>query len=106
MAEANKYIFASTSSETMKLILTAFVLLLLTGQAYCQLTAANWAYKGAALENQGQYDAAIKAFDEAIKLDPNDAMAWNNKGAALEALGKTTEANAAFAKAKELGYTG
>jgi Flp pilus assembly protein TadD len=51
-------------------------------------------------------DDAIKAYDEAIRLDPNDAAAWNNKGVALEALGKTTEANAAFAKAQELGYEG
>jgi len=52
----------------------------------------------------GKYDEAIKAYDEAIRTDPNDAVAWNNKGAVLEAVGRTTEADAAFAKAKELGY--
>ena len=46
------------------------------------------------------------AYDEAIRLDPNDVAAWYNKGVALDALGKTTEANAAFTEAKELGYSG
>jgi Flp pilus assembly protein TadD len=55
---------------------------------------------------QGQYDEAVKALDEAIRLDPKLAGAWSNIGLALEAIGRTTEANAAFAKARELGYTG
>jgi Flp pilus assembly protein TadD len=61
---------------------------------------------GLTLADQEKYDDAIKAYDEAIRLDPNDATAWYNKGVALEALGKTTEAKAAFAKAKDLGYKG
>jgi CRISPR-associated protein Cas1 len=61
---------------------------------------------GRIIYDQGKYDEAIKCYDEAIRLDPNLAMAWNYKGWALKALGKTTEADAAFAKAKELGYIG
>lgn len=61
--------------------------------------------QSAALYVQGKYDEAIKAYDEAIRLDPNDADAWNNKGLVLEYFGRTAEANTAFAKAKELGYT-
>ena len=53
----------------------------------------------------GKYYEAIKAYDEAIQLDPNDAAAWYNKGVALDALGKTTEANAAFTEAKEQVYS-
>ena len=33
--------------------------------------------------SQGKYDEAIKAYDEAIRLDPKHASAWNNKGNAL-----------------------
>jgi Flp pilus assembly protein TadD len=47
--------------------------------------------------NQGRLDEAIKAFDEAIRLDPNYAGAWNNKDMAPKLLGRSTEANAAFA---------
>jgi Flp pilus assembly protein TadD len=53
--------------------------------------------------NIQKYDEAFKAFDEAIRLDPNDAEVWNYKGLALKSLGRTTEADAAFAK--ELGYS-
>ena len=59
--------------------------------------AEDWNTKGIALGSQGNYADAIKAFDEAIKLDPNDATAWNNKGIVLNALGRATEANASFA---------
>jgi Tetratricopeptide repeat. len=61
-----------------------------------------WSNKGGALNGQGKYDEAIKACDEAIRLDPNISEAWYNKGIALKALGRTAEADAAFAKAKEL----
>ena len=64
-----------------------------------------WSNKGVALFSLGKYYEAIKAYDEAIQLDPNDAAAWYNKGVALDALGKTTEANAAFTEAKEQGYS-
>ena len=42
---------------------------------------------------RAKYDEAIKAYDEAIKLDPNIADAWNNKGwSALNGQGKYDEA--------------
>ena len=44
--------------------------------------AGAWNNKGVALHNQGRYDEAIKAYDEAIRLDPEYANAWNNKGSA------------------------
>jgi tetratricopeptide (TPR) repeat protein len=40
-----------------------------------------------ALHFQGKYDEAILAYDEAIRLDPEDALAWNNKGLALHSQG-------------------
>ena len=48
--------------------------------------------KGLLLVIQGKYDEAIKAFDEAIRLDPNLAGAWNNKGVALNSQGNYDEA--------------
>ena len=39
--------------------------------------------KGWTLYRQGKYDDAIKAYDEAIRLDPNLASAWNEKGKVL-----------------------
>ncbi len=67
--------------------------------------AKAWSNKGVVLFNQGKYDEAIMAYDEAIQLAPYYAAVaatWNNKGVALKALGRTAEAEAAFTKAKEL----
>lgn len=66
----------------------------------------NWNDKGVDLYDQGKYEEAIKAYDAAIKLNPNYADAWSNKGITLGELGKTKEASTAFAKTKELGYEG
>jgi Flp pilus assembly protein TadD len=64
-----------------------------------------WCIKGNALGKQVKHDEAIKAYDEAIRLNPKLAAAWNGKGCALRSLGRFADADAAFAKAKELGYS-
>ena len=61
-----------------------------------------WNNKGIALDSQGKYDEAIKAYDEAIRLDPNYADAWNNKGIALDDQGKYDEAIKAYDEAIRL----
>jgi tetratricopeptide (TPR) repeat protein len=61
--------------------------------------ALDWYNKGIALNSQGQYDEAITAYDEAIRLDPNYAVAWNNKGTALSNQGNYDEAIQAFDEA-------
>ena len=42
-----------------------------------------WTNKGIALINLDRNDEAIKAFDEVIRLDPNNVLAWTKKGYAL-----------------------
>jgi len=41
----------------------------------------------------------LQAYDKAIQLDPNYALAWSNKGIALGILGRNTEAIQAYDKA-------
>jgi tetratricopeptide (TPR) repeat protein len=65
-------------------------------------TRSFWKGKGDGSYFVRDYSEAIKAYDEAIKLDPNNADFWNCKGNALKKLGLTTEANRAYAKAKDL----
>ena len=60
--------------------------------AQCQQTAEDWFYRGVALDGQGKYYEAIKCYDEALKLDPNLAVAWYNKGVALGLQGKYDDA--------------
>jgi tetratricopeptide (TPR) repeat protein len=51
-----------------------------------------WFNKGFALSSLGKYDEAIKAYDEAIRLDPNLDGAWYNKGLAIYYQGKYADA--------------
>ncbi len=64
--------------------------------------------KGIDLYRQGKYEEAINVYDEAIRLDPNNAdswQAWNGRGDALKALGRTKESDVAYATAKALRST-
>ena len=51
-----------------------------------------------------QYEQAIQDFDEAIRLDPQNAGAYHNRGAAYGRIGKSIEEERDFAKATEIGY--
>jgi tetratricopeptide (TPR) repeat protein len=64
----------------MRLYYALFILLiLLTTSAQCQQTAEDWFDKATALDSQGKYEEAIRAYDEAIRLDPNVPAIWGNK---------------------------
>jgi tetratricopeptide (TPR) repeat protein len=67
-----------------------------------ELEAGEWTNKGASLGNLGRNEEAIRCFDKAIELDPQDARAWNNKGNCLRLLGRHEEAIRCFDKAIEL----
>jgi Flp pilus assembly protein TadD len=36
-----------------------------------------WISKGLALDDLGRYEEAIEAYNEAIKIDPQSAIAWS-----------------------------
>lgn len=57
---------------------------------------AVWNNKGVALDKQVRYDETIKAYDEAIRPDPNLALAWNNERISLSNLGKYDESIKAY----------
>ena len=81
----------------LKLILALTVLLATVMMpAFGQQTAAEWLEKGNAFAMQSKYDEALKAYDQAISINPQYADAWYNKGIALGNLGKYDEALQAF----------
>jgi len=60
--------------------------------------------KGNALYNLKRYEEPLAAYEQAIRLDPNLALAYNNKGLALNNLKRYQEAEQAFEKAHQLGF--
>lgn len=61
-----------------------------------------FSYHGAALVFLGRFDEALKQFDKAIEINPQDALAWGNKGVALDELGRYEEAITCYDKAIEI----
>ena len=70
----------------------SIMMLMLMTLAHGQETAKDFFYTGVALYDQGKIDEAIKAYDEAIVLNPNYTEAWNGKSVALISQGKYAEA--------------
>lgn len=58
------------------------------------------------LYNQGKYEKAISAYDEALQIVPEDADVLFSKGDALVKLGKTPEAMKCFEEATQQYMSG
>ncbi|SRR6266567_2447403 len=71
-----------------------------------QKTSKQWSEEGKTLLDLKRYEEALAAYNQAIRLDPNDAGAYHNKGIALEHLEKKQEAQQANNRARQLGYHG
>jgi tetratricopeptide (TPR) repeat protein len=57
---------------------------------------------GSALQKQGRYEEALKAFDKAVQLKPDDAELWRNLGEVLIDLDRPDEAILSFQHALKL----
>ncbi|TFG93128.1 MAG: tetratricopeptide repeat protein [Syntrophobacterales bacterium] len=84
-----------------KILWLVFIGAFVAWQPAAAQTATPWIEKGAALEQQGIYAEAVKAYTKAIELDPGSADAYLKRGTArfsakktacTEALGDLTEA--------------
>ena len=57
-----------------------------------------FAEEGNELYKQGQYDKAIRSYDKAIGIDPNNSELWNCIGLAMMAMDRIAEAEIALLK--------
>ena len=48
--------------------------------------------KALTIVNRHKYEASIREWDNAIKVDPNNELLWNNKGVSLVRLGDLKKA--------------
>ena len=67
-----------------------------------QQTAEDWYSKGVASDQQGKHDEALQAFDRAIAINPQFALAWYKKGHTLFNQSKYDEAIQAYNKVIEI----
>ena len=74
-----------------------FVAVIITCAPVVAQSSAEFTLKGDELVDQGKYQEAISAYDQAIALEPRNARAWCGKGVALNQLGNYTEANGVLA---------
>jgi tetratricopeptide (TPR) repeat protein len=65
-------------------------------------SAVKFNNKGVDLFNAGQYEPAIQAYNEAIRLNPNYTEAYSNRGAAFDALNNPERAVQDYTAAIEL----
>ena len=61
-----------------------------------EMTAEDLVQRGEMLGIEGQHAEALRLFNQAISMDPNDHMAWFNRGVMSEATGDVQDAVKAF----------
>ncbi len=78
--------------------ITLLVFLILVSIVGAAEDSYSWVGKGKDLEKLGQYNEAIKVYDKALELNPDNLAAETDKGDALAHLGKYDEAIAVYNK--------
>jgi len=73
-----------------------------TSPRQVQKTKDQWLDEGDNFRNLKQYSEALAAYEQAIRLDPNDAYAYSNKGYTLNELKRYREAVGAYEQAIRL----
>ena len=56
------------------------------------LNANSWIRKGDSLRSLGQHEDAVRCYDQALAIEPQNQSAWSSKGFALHNLGRLEEA--------------
>ncbi len=84
------------------LIFIPFPCLISCGDAKKENDSTYYYNKGNDLFQKGNYEEAIKCFNNEIEINPDIYEAWYNKGVILQKLGKNEEAIKCYDKAIEI----
>jgi tetratricopeptide (TPR) repeat protein len=71
-------------------------------KAVAELKAKEWMEKGVAFMNAENYEGALRAFNNAVEIDPANSWAYIDKGWALNTLGDYYQALKEFNRAAEI----
>ncbi len=85
-----------------KIILALMALVILCTCEPSQGSAEDWYSRGQELYKNESYQEALNAYDQALKMDPENASAWHYRGLALAGMGHGVEANQSIQKAMGL----
>src|SRR5579864_7227160 len=91
--------------KSFKLCVVALCCFMLGGQIFAQTQVANaetYRKAGAAYFHAGNFTEAVKAYQEVIRLSPNDADAYSHLGDSYTRLNMNKEAAAAYGKSAQL----
>jgi hypothetical protein len=88
--------------KRLTLCIVAFLCLVLAGQACAQGTADSYRKAGAAYFKAGQFRESVKAYQQVIRLKPDDADAYQHLGEAYGRLNMNKEAAEAYEKSADL----
>jgi tetratricopeptide (TPR) repeat protein len=88
------------------LLRSVLALIALAALCSCTLaqekTAEDWYRRGQELMENGSYEEALRAYDSAIELDPEDARVWMGKGDTQMRMGDYDESLATYENALDL----
>jgi tetratricopeptide (TPR) repeat protein len=73
--------FKNAAADFVRCFIVAVTLLAWSG-ALAQTTAEDYVKSGQAWDGKGDYDRAIADYNQALRIDPQNAWAYNNRGIA------------------------
>jgi tetratricopeptide (TPR) repeat protein len=86
-----------------QLIATLYCILFALSTLSAQSTASEWFFKGKDYRDAGNFEEALRCFDQAIRLSPEFAGAYNNRGTVKAGMDRHEEAVKDLLKSAELG---
>ncbi|PWR72632.1 hypothetical protein DK846_06610 [Methanospirillum lacunae] len=93
------------TERPLLILLVLIPILLVSSTLVCAETPTDLYKQGLAYSNQGNYEEALKVFNQAIQINSNSTLLWLNKGNTLSSLGRYQEALDAFDNVTRIDFS-